>query len=215
MKFVTVTALCLASAMALSGCKIVPDTAEDDATPAADASGDAARIETLLAASYDAKLLPHITAKAQSVTSLRGQLAADFAAAAAEHGASGAGAGAPVNFALADTGTVVATKLDSRARTLDLDVDADGTADVVLQLGPVVRGSALRDVAPQLYDFTSFRDQIEFAKLGRALNDRASGGLVIPEGDLMGATVGFTGVVPLKSAKDKWLVTPVAIEVTP
>ncbi|SOC02460.1 DUF2291 family protein [Rhodobacter maris] len=215
MKFLTVTALCLASAMALSGCKIVPNKAADETGPAADASGDAARIAILLAESYTQKLVPRIAEKAQTVAALRAEIDADFAAASAAHGASGAGAGAPVNFALKDQGKVVAAKLDSRARTLDIDTDADGTADLAIQLGPVVRGSALRDVAPEIYDFTSFRDQIEFAKLGRALNDRATEGLTLPEGDPMGKTLRFTGVVPLKSAKEKWLVTPVAIEVLP
>lgn len=65
---------------------------------------------------------------------------------------------------MAGQGKVVAANLTSRARTLDVDVDGDAKADLTVQLGPVVKGSSLRDFAPALYDFTSFRDQIEFAK---------------------------------------------------
>ena len=41
-----------------------------------------------------------------------------------------------------------------------------------MQLGPVIRGTTLRDVQPFI-DFTAYRDQIAFAELARALNDQA------------------------------------------
>lgn len=215
MKSPIVTALCLAVALGTTGCKIVPKTAENSAAPAADASGDAARITTLLAESYEAKLLPLIASQAQTASALRGQIAAGLDAAGKAHGARGAGNGSPWNFALKDQGKVIKADLATRARTLELDTDGDGGADLTLQLGPVIKGNALRDVAPKIYDFTAFRDQMEFGKLGRALNDRASAGLTLPSADPTGKTVAFTGVVSLRAASDKWLVTPTAIEVLP
>ena len=65
------------------------------------------------------------------------------------------------------------------------------------------------------YNFDDFRDQIEFAKLGRALNDRISAEVVLPDGNLIGRTMRFTGVVPLKKADEKLLVTPVSVEIMP
>ena len=103
---------------------------------------------------------------------------------------------------------------DTRARTIDVDTDGDGTGDVTVQLGPVIRGSALRDVAP-FYDYDDFRDQIEFAKLSRAINDAIAGMIVVPEGDLVGKTVSFLGVVPLKATDEDFVVTPISVEVTP
>ena len=215
MKSFMLTALCLASALALSGCKIVPKTAETDAAPAADASGDDARIANLLAESYDSRLLQQIAAQAQTAVDLRARLAAGLDAAGAAHGARGAGTGSPWNFALRDQGKVIKAELASRARLLDLDTDGDGAADLTLQLGPVIKGNALRDVAPKIYDFTAFRDQMEFGKLGRALNDRAAAGLAVPTEDPTGKTVAFTGVLSLRTATDKWLVTPTALTVLP
>ncbi|WP_444454749.1 DUF2291 domain-containing protein [Rhodobacter capsulatus] len=215
MKSPVVTALCLAVALGTTGCKIVPKTAENSAAPAADASGDAARITKLLAESYDAKLLPLIASQAQTAAALRAQIAGGLDAAGKAHGARGAGNGSPWNFALKDQGKVIKADLDTRARTLELDTDGDGGADLTLQLGPVIKGNALRDVAPKIYDFTAFRDQMEFGKLGRALNDRASAGLTVPTEDPTGKIVAFTGVVSLRAASDKWLVTPTAIEVLP
>ena len=212
MKRMTLTAACLAAAFGIAGCKIVKTAPADDKSPSADASGDDARIAMILSETYESKLLPEIAAKALSTADLKTKLAAGLDTAGGQRGA---GDGAAWNFAVAGQGKVVAANLTSRARTLDVDVDGDAKADLTVQLGPVVKGSSLRDFAPALYDFTSFRDQIEFAKLGRALNDRAAGAIKLAEGDPTGKTVTFTGVIALRRATDAWLLTPTVVEVAP
>lgn len=211
---ISLVVLCAAVALGTSGCKIVRDVPDDEKAIAADASGDDARTAQRLEQTFDAELLPHITDNAITVAALRDALAGGLDAAGATHGKQGSGAGAAWNFPVKGEGTVVEAKLDTRARTAGLDTDGDGTVDVTVQLGPVVKGSALRDVAP-FYNFDDFRDQIEFAKLGRALNDRISGMIALPEGDLTGKTMSFTGVVPLKKADETMVITPIAVEVTP
>jgi predicted lipoprotein len=207
-------ALCLMAALALPGCKIVKTVAEGEGAAAvAGEAGDDARIAALLDKTYDAELLPLI-AKGLPVADLRAALAGGLEAAGAAHGNKGSGEGAAWNFAVKGEGKVVEANLTSRARKAMVDTDGDGAADVTLQLGPVIKGSSLRDVAP-FYRFGDFRDQIEFAKLARALNDRASGALVVPEGDLVGKTVSFAGTADLKAAGDAWLVTVVTFAVTP
>ena len=214
MKSVSVM-LGLVAALALPGCKIVK-TAEEGETAAAVAgeAGDDARIAVLLDKTYDAELLPLIAAKAMPVADLRTALAGGLEAAGAAHGTKGSGEGAAWNFAVKGEGKVVEANLTSRARKAMLDTDGDGAADLTLQLGPVIKGSSLRDVAP-FYRFGDFRDQIEFAKLARALNDRASAGLQVPEGELVGKTVSFAGTVDLKATTDPWLVTAVTLTVAP
>jgi len=145
---------------------------------------------------------------------LKADLAKGLDAAGEVHGNRGSGQGAAWNFAISDTGVIVTAKLDTRARVADLDVDGDGAADLTVQLGPVIRGNALRDIAP-FYNFDDFRDQIEFAKLGRALNDRISAMLELPEGDLIGHSMAFTGVVPLKKADEAMILTPTRLDVMP
>ena len=207
-------ALGLMAALALPGCKIVKTVAGGE-TAAAEAgeAGDDARIAALLDKTYEAELLPLI-AKALPVADLRAALAGGLEAAGAAHGNKGSGEGAAWNFAVKGEGKVVEANLTSRARKAMLDTDGDGKADLTLQLGPVIKGSSLRDVAP-FYKFGDFRDQIEFAKLARALNDRASAALQVPEEDLVGKTVGFSGTVDLKAVGDPWLVTAVTLSVAP
>ncbi|MBN8629409.1 MAG: DUF2291 family protein [Rhodobacterales bacterium] len=208
-------ALCLLAALALPGCKIVKTVVGgESAAAAAGEAGDDARIAALLDRTYEAELLPLITGKAMPVADLRSAIAGGLEVAGAAHGNKGSGEGAAWNFAVTGEGKVVEANLTSRARKAMLDTDGDGAADLTLQLGPVIKGSSLRDVAP-FYRFGDFRDQIEFAKLARALNDRASGALQVPEGDLTGKTVAFTGTVDLKTDKDAWLVTVITLSVAP
>jgi predicted lipoprotein len=215
MKFKTMIAVSALILMALSGCKIVRTGSEasDGKIPPGEA-GDAARISALLARTYDQELLPLIKAKAVEPGALRFAIAADLDAAGAAHGYRAISDGVAWNFAISGTGVVQADNPQARARRLSMDVDGDGTTDLALQLGPVVTGTALRDIAP-FYRFGDFRDQIEFARLGRALNDRALAGLSRPPGSLAGAKLRFTGVTALSAAGDDILVLPVTLEVEP
>lgn len=209
-----VMALCTALAFGLTGCKIVKTLPADEKAIAADASGDDARTAARIADTFDSKLLPYIRDHAMSVADLRTALSGGLDTAGAAHGTQGSGQGAAWNFPVSDTGKIVVANLDTRARTVGLDTDGDGAADLTVQLGPVIKGSALRDVAP-FYNFDDFRDQIEFAKLSRGLNDKAAALINVPEGDLMGKSASFTGVVALKSASEPLLLTATAFTVTP
>jgi predicted lipoprotein len=155
-----------------------------------------------------------LIARALPVAVLRAALTAGLEAAGRAHGKKGSGEGAAWNFAVMGEGVVTQANLTSRARKAMLDTDGDGAADLTSQLGPVIKGSSLRDIAP-FYRFGDFRDQIEFAKLARALNDRAVAAIAVPEIDLTGKTVRFSGTVDLKAVTDAWLVTTVTLSVAP
>jgi predicted lipoprotein len=203
--------LALCALVALPGCKIVFE--DDTVVEVPDGpDGDDARNADRLEATFDTRLLPLVEERALSLEDLRAALSGGFDAAGEAHANQGAGRGAAYTFALSDEGIVVETELDTSARTADLDVDGDGAADLRLQLGPVIRGTALRDAAP-FYNFDDFRDQIEFAKLARAINDRIKPALTEIETLAPGDRVAFTGVVPLKSATERLVLTPVAIEI--
>jgi predicted lipoprotein len=72
------------------------------------------------------------------------------------------------------TGRVVAVSDGARARSLSIDTNGDGSTDAIVQLGPVVRGTALRD-ALGTHTFNDFDSQIEYARYARAINDRVVG----------------------------------------
>ncbi|WP_237151864.1 DUF2291 family protein [Oryzibacter oryziterrae] len=213
MKIVMAAALALTAGLA--GCKFVKTDGADATRPiAADESGDDARIAALIGKTYEAELIPLVTSKAVDFATLKTAITAGLDAAGKQYGHRGAGDGGPWSFAIKGSGKAVAADRQSRAAHVDLDMDGDGKADVVIQLGPVVKGSALRDLAP-FYDFSDFRDQIEFAKLGRALNDTAVKGLKVPDGDLVGKTVTFLGAASVSSASTAPAIVPTTIEIAP
>ncbi|MBX2880820.1 MAG: DUF2291 domain-containing protein [Granulosicoccus sp.] len=206
--------LCLAFVLGISGCKLVKNNPDAAKEIAADASGDDARNAARLEETFDAKLIPHINSTAQPLETLVSKLDDGLDAAGQAFGVRGSAAGSAWNFAVTVSGTVIEAKLDTRARTAGLDTDGDGTTDAIIQLGPVVKGTVLRDIAP-FYNFDDFRDQIEYAKLARALNTHAIGLVEVPEDNLVGKTMTATGVIALRSPTGKILVTPIALDVSP
>ena len=191
-------------AASLSGCKLVKT--DHGAGPGADP------IAELVETTFDAKLVPALTEKAVDLATLRNAIKSDLDKAGQSQGVRVGGAGGGWNFAVKGSATVVDENRASKAATADIDLDGDGTSDATLQLGPVVKGTALRDTTA-LYDFSTFRDQIEYAKLGRALNDKAVSKLPSADVPLKGKKISFLGAVVIRSASEKPLVVPVSIEV--
>ncbi|WP_413741026.1 DUF2291 family protein [Sodalis sp. RH15] len=68
---------------------------------------------------------------------------------------------------------VGAVDADGMERKLTLNVNGD---TVLLQLGPVIKGNAVRDAAGFIH-FEDFKNQVQFAQVSRALNKQALGGL--------------------------------------
>lgn len=207
----TILLAALLAATAPAGCKLVknPDPAELAAKEAAGGAG------ADVAGMWTDELLPHMEEAAAPLGELAPAIAADLDAAGEAHGRR-ANDSAPWNFPVRATGTVVAAKTDTRAATAEIDIDGDGKADATVQLGPVIRGTTLRDAQPFI-DFTAYRDQIEFAKLARALNDHAYETVLesVPKDALVGKTVTVLGAFTVKSASDPILIIPVAFEVAP
>lgn len=82
-------------------------------------------------------------------------------------------------------GTVSGIDRESREGKLMLDVQGDA---VTLQLGPIVKGNAIRDAAGFIR-FEDFKNQVQFAQLARALNNKALASLPTLEAGVQGKTV--------------------------
>ncbi|MFC3219519.1 DUF2291 family protein [Tianweitania populi] len=195
-------------ATSLCGCKLVATGSSGSGGAAADP------IAELVETTFDAKLVPALTEKAADLATLRGAIKDGLDKAGESQGVKVGGAGGGWNFAVKGSGTIVDENRASKAAVAEIDLDGDGAADATLQLGPVIKGSALRDTT-NLYDFSTFRDQIEYAKLGRALNDKAVSKLPAADAPLKGKRVNFLGAMVIRSGSEKPLVMPVSIEVAP
>ena len=85
---------------------------------------------------------------------------------------------------------------------------------VVLQVGPVVFGSAIRDCLPFLV-FAEFVNQIEYAEVSRALNTRAMTEVrkQVDPATLLGKTIRFSGGMADPSSTGEITITPVTLTV--
>ncbi len=116
-------------------------------------------------------------------------------------------------------GTAIVVEYDDTSRNGVLRVDlepADGTVDLTLQVGPVIRGTAIRDSA-EFIRFTDIGNQLQFAELANKLNERMRRDSVdsIDLAALVGGKISFLGVFRLGASEslEEIVVTPVRIDV--
>jgi predicted lipoprotein len=200
-------------ALALSACKPWTVRPIDDnasaarggtgaaAAPGAAGTAGAARFEpaAYVEGIWSTKVLPQAASEA---IDLAGALAATPSSSSSSSSPSD-NAG-PRAVLVRGVGIVIKVDRQSRVGLAYVDLDpVDGRPDAALQIGPVLRGTSLRD-AVGFIRFADFANQIDYARVGNALNDRVlSTVLKDVAGDaadaLKGRRVAFTGAVRMDS----------------
>jgi predicted lipoprotein len=118
----------------------------------------------------------------------------------------------PYNYMVKGTGKVAEINTESVAGTAILEIPGLDEK-VALQIGPVVRGTALRD-ATGLVSFNQFANQLDYADVSKELNSRAlkAAFSAAPAASLAGKTVTFYGAFTFDPhSKSPVLITPVKI----
>lgn len=195
---------------ALPGCKIIKTpTPEEKAAEAAKSAFDPA---TKVDAIWQSQVLPNLEKRAGDFKTVLQAVTSSPDEAGAKYGNPRKQASSPWTYAVKLTGKIIAADTASRAATLDIDADGDGKADAKVQIGPAIRGTALRD-ALDFLDFNAFRNQIEWAQFGKAFNEKANSSFLaaLPREGLVGKTVTVTGAFPLPSSGQLPLITPSAL----
>ncbi|WP_145519031.1 DUF2291 family protein [Yersinia bercovieri] len=91
------------------------------------------------------------------------------------------------------SGKVVALDTEGREGAIKLAVDGD---EQVLQLGPIVKGNAIRD-ASTFIRFEDFKNQVQYAQLSKALSKRALQDVAKPDASWVGQQVEVLAAVTL------------------
>ena len=212
------TILLLVSLLLLPGCRVVPDATQGGSAGASD-SGEAGASRSAFDAPswvtqvWSPKVLPHFDKDAVDLGKVLDALQRSLDEAGKQYGRRADTEGSPWNFTIRGAGRVVSVNTESRAGTAVVAVDtAAGPQEVTLQLGPVVRGTAVRDSLP-FFSFGTVTNQIEFAQAARALNDRAQVD-VRPSIPAVkpGARVEFVGAMNVRPGETERLVTPVSLK---
>ncbi|WIJ26379.1 DUF2291 family protein [Devosia sp. RR2S18] len=201
------TVILFAAAFSLSGCKVV-QIAEQQAAAPAGFNG-----ETFAQELWDPRALPYFGETAKPVGEVVPVITADLEVAGTRFGYR-AGEGSPWSFVVSGSGKVVAKNTESRAGILEVAVE--GMAEpVTIQIGPVIRGNAIRDALP-FVSFKDFTNQLEYANAGKALTALAFEGIAeVASAISVGEMVTFTGAISVSRAGDDVLITPVSLEVAP
>ena len=199
-------------AAALPGCKIIKTpTAEEKAAAAAKTAFDPnAKVEAI----WQPQVVPYFEKRAGELKDVMQLVATSPDAAGEKYGNPRKQSSSPWTYAVKITGTVVAADTASRAATLDVDADGDGKADAKVQIGPALRGTALRDTL-DFVNFNEFKNQIEWAQFGKAFNEKANAAFLsaVPREGLAGKVVTVIGAFPLPRSGELPLVTPSELKV--
>ena len=203
----------LAGALALAGCDVAVVRRLDPATGKAivEEERQAFDARTFVARSWESRVLPAVRERAVPLAELGRALAADRAAAIARWG--GPAGGGRASFLVSGTARVLAVDTTSRSGVARLDLEPyDGAPDAELQIGPVFRGTALRDALPFIR-FDDFTNQMEYASVSRVLHERVADSVLahVDRAALVGRVIRFHGAFTEGAGVP--LVTPVNIEV--
>jgi predicted lipoprotein len=166
--------------------------------PIDSAEGSTATASTLTAAAFvdsiwSAKLLPSIDNAAADLRTFLDAYAKSPSEALSRFGrreSNGA-----TYLSVKGTGRVIAVDTHSKVGLALVDVPPfDGRPDVTIQVGPVMRGTSLRD-ATGLVRFTDFVNQLQYADVANELNDRVLKLVIapLPLTSLAGKIVAFEG----------------------
>jgi predicted lipoprotein len=115
-------------------------------------------------------------------------------------------------------GSGVVSAIDRRSRVGVMLVRVAGAtpATVAIQIGPVIRGTALRDASGFIH-FSDFTNQSDYAAAANALNDAAMRTVIGPLAidTLQGRTVVFAGAIGRSAPREDGAieVVPVRLEV--
>lgn len=162
-----IVACVLVAGLVARGITIVPDSEVASTDLAGNPTFDARQY---VASLWESQVVPLVRDKAADAATVLAAIDKDADAAGAQYGHRPKSGDGPWNFVVHGEGNVKAAETQLRHATLTLDVAGH---DVVLQIGPVIFGTALRDALP-FVSFDQVVNQIQFAQVSRELNDRAN-----------------------------------------
>lgn len=209
-------AIALIAGVLLSSCRLIP-TSEVQALAHKEAGGPASvDPDKMVDEIWSPKVVPYFEKRAGPFPEVRDLAATSPDEAGAKFGYRPKSGDVPWTFMVRLDGVVVAADTESRAATIGVDATGHGKADAIVQIGPAMRGTAIRD-ALSFVSFNDFTNQIDYARFGKAFNiyvNRTTLGK-LPRDSLVGRKVTVLGAYSFQSPSDTPLVTPVEMSIGP
>jgi predicted lipoprotein len=165
---------------------------------------------------WDSVFADEINERRQDLSDLLTKASADgWASIEEEYGVKKGDIGAKFNFIAYDTAIVREVNTESRAGSLLVELEgAPADYPCVISIGPVLKGTALRDSLKSI-NFNEFVNQMDYANLANELNKRANTQIIenVDIAALGGKAITFTGSFTEPEGTGEILIMPISLEV--
>jgi predicted lipoprotein len=121
---------------------------------------------------WDSKVLPTMEKKANDAAVVLPEIKNNVDEAGKKYGIRSSDTGSAWNFIVKGKAKIVSVNTESKNGTMDMDLEPyDGNSDFKLQIGPVIKGTSIRD-SLDFIKFDDFKNQMVFADLSNAMHKR-------------------------------------------
>lgn len=163
---------------------------------------------------WESAAIPELTAKAVDLPIFLTEANGDLKSLADKYGRYSMGTSGELSYTIKGTATVKEVNTEKKAGYMDVTIEGyTGSTVIRLQVGPVFKGSAVRD-SLTFIKFEDYKNQVDFAAVSQSIHNVIKT-TIIDKVDLtssVGKTVEFTGCFTVEG-QDQILITPVALTV--
>lgn len=163
---------------------------------------------------WDPKIMPYLAARSVDIALVLDGIKNGDSAVLKKYGYKVGDEGSFYNFSVKGKFRVLRVNTESRNGLAYVDAfPYDGKEDCILQIGPVFKGSSIRDVL-DFISLNSFENQVEFAQLATELNYHVRDSIVkgIDFAAATGKVFDMTAVFTYGETADMITLTPVAMQ---
>jgi len=163
---------------------------------------------------WEESALPEMNENAVDLKELLEGSNGDLTAMADDYGKYSMGDSGELSYVVKGTGTVGEVNTQSQAGYMTVKLDGyNGTESVKIQIGPVYKGSAIRD-SLSFIKFGDYKNQEQWAAVSQSINEVVAKDVVEPAkpDSLQGKTISFVGAFTVSAGSSDVLITPVVLE---
>lgn len=163
---------------------------------------------------WDSKVIPNSNEKAVDIGELIKEVKSDVNGAGKKFGICSGAEGTLWNFIVKGRGTVLSVNKESRVGTVEIELAPyDSKANIKLQIGPVIKGTAVRD-SLGFIKYDDFKNQMVFAEVSNAFHQKITDTLLSKTDfeALRGKEINFIGAFTFVSTNEI-VVTPIKLEI--
>lgn len=163
---------------------------------------------------WEESALPEMNENAVDLKEFLEESNGDLTALADEYGKYSMGDSGELSYVVKGSGTVEEVNTQSQAGYMAIKLDGyNGTEVIKIQIGPVYKGSSVRD-SLSFIKFGDYKNQEQWAAVSQSINEVVAKDVVEPAkpDSLQGKTISFVGAFTVSTGSSDVLITPVVLE---